>query len=265
MLGKFLSRIGRGSDSKERNLYEMLQGSRLSNEEKFNNILKFAIQILDDKTVSNSAEHPIFDLIRILGRGIQSDYMRYLLYYDCEGGEHGVPNLDWDTVGFDKRKNFIGDNEKLELISFYNMKKEVKCNKKINLSKDLILPWPWNRSRLVNTITKIGKGRKWGEWKQDHNNHYVEVWIPLGIAWVGGGNHSIAAGIVQGGELTPEYYYDISEMYNHIRCDGKNYLRTKTNWLVKDEILGPVANVEFAAIFEIGRLLVEKKISFVDQ
>ncbi|WP_051931356.1 DUF6710 family protein [Clostridium sp. KNHs214] len=262
MLGKVLWGRKKKSISNERSLNDMLQASHLSNEEKFNNILKFSRQILNNKSISRTKEHPIFDYIRILGRGIQSDFIRYLLYYDCEGGAHGVPRLDWDSIAFDGTTNFIAENE--ELIRFYNLKKEVYCNKKINLSKDLILPWPWNRARLVNTITKIGKGRAWGNWKQDDNNHYIEVWLPMGIAWVNGGNHSIAVGIIQGGELTPEYYYDISEMYKHIRCDGKNFIRTKTNWLIKDEIIAPVTNVEFAAIFEIGRLLVERGISFAD-
>lgn len=141
-----------------------------------------------------------------------------------------------------------------ELIEFRQLKKEVSCNKKINLSKDLIWPWPWNRSRLINTITNIGNRRAWGQWQQD-NNHFVEVWLLLGVAWVHGGNHSIAVGIVQGGELTPEYYYDISDFYKYIKCDGKNFIRTNTNCLVKDKIIGPVINVDLAAIFEIGRLL----------
>lgn len=261
MLGKFLRMVKKKDVSNKKSLDEMLHASHLSNEDKFNNILKFAGKILNDN-YSSSKEHPIFDFLRILGRGIQSNYMKYLMYYDVEGGSHGVPNLCWNFLGFNEREMFIGDNN--ELIEFRQLKKEVSCNKKINLSKDLIWPWPWNRTRLINTITNIGKGRAWGQWQQD-NNHFVEVWLPLGIAWVHGGNHSIAVGIVQGGELTPKYYYDISDFYKHIKCDGKNFIRTNTNCLVKDKIIGPVINVDLAAIFEIGRLLVDKGISFSDK
>ena len=261
MLGKLFNGRKLKSEANKRSFDNVLQASHLSNEEKFNNILGFANEILIDEHAYYGREHPIYNLIYILGRGIQSDYMKYLLYYDLEVESHGVPRLDWNYVGFDMNANFIGDNDKI--ISFHDLKKEVICIKKINLSRDLILPWPWKGSRLVSTISNIGKRRSWGEWKQDYLNHYVEVWIPIGIAWVNGGNHSIAIGIIQGGELQPTNYYNISEMYKHIRCDGKNFIRTKTNWLIKDEILGPVTNVEFAAIFEIGRLLVEKKISFI--
>ena len=226
MLGELLRRRRKENGSNKRSLDEMLHASHLSNEEKFNNILKFARQILDGE-YSNSKEHPIFDFIRLLGRGIQSDYIKYVLYYDCEGGSHGVPSLTWSSVGFDETAHFIGDND--EPIRFKELKKEVSSNKKVNLSKDLLLPWPWERTRFFNTITKIGKGRAWGQWQQDDGNHFVEVWLPLGIAWVNGGNHSIAVGIVQGGEITPEHYYDMSEVYKHIKCDGKNFIRTKTN------------------------------------
>lgn len=251
----------KGKNKKNNYIYELLHASHMPNEEKFNNILKFAKEMLENKSLNND-EHSIFDLIRILGRGIQSDYMRYVLYYDCEGGHHGVPQLEWSSVGFNHTTKFLGDND--ELISFYNLKREVSYNKKLDLSRDLILPWPWNRTRLFNTITGIGKGREWGDWVQDYKNHYVELWLPIGIAWVGGGNHSITIGIIQGGEIKPEYCYDISEMYKHIICDGRYYRRTKTNWLIKDEIIGPVTNVEIAAIFEIGRLLVQNGISFSD-
>jgi len=263
MLDKLLRYIRKkeGNVPIKTTLDDMLQASHLSNEKKFNNILKFANRILNDKSVSNSKEHPIFDFIRVLGRGLQSNYMKYLMYYDCEDDSHNIPDLYWNSIGFDIKENFVGDNG--EIIKFYDLKKEVKCSQKLNLSTDLILPWPWKKSRLVNTITKIGEGRVWGEWKQDYANHYVEVWLPMGIAWVNGGNHSIAVGIIQGGQLIPDHYYEISEVYKHVKCDGKNFIRTRTSFIIDNQILAPVTNIEFAAIFEIGRLLVEKGISFV--
>lgn len=263
MLGNLIRKKSKVMDSKtsKRNLNDMLQASHMSNEEKFNNIIKFASEIINNAKINKYDEHPIFDFIRILGRGMQSDYMKYIFYYDCEGGEHNVPMLECSSVGFNIRESLIGDNG--EFIKFNDLINEVKSKKKLNLSKDLILPWPWNRERMCNAITKIGKGRKWRQWKQDYGNHYVEVWLPIGIAWVSGGNHSITTGIIQGGELEPEYY-DISKVYKYIKCDGKNFIRTKTNSIINNEIICPVTNVDFAAIFEIGRMLVERGISFID-
>lgn len=264
MLGKLFRNKNAIPDTNQgkANINDMLQASKLSNEEKFDNILNFANEILDRNKVVKGSEHPIFDFIRILGRGLQSDYMKYVLYYDCEGGNHNVPNLGWSTIGFNMRSNFIDGSS--DIINFYDIKKEVKNDKELNLSKDLILPWPWNRDRLIGVISNIGKDRSWGIWEQDYKNHYVEVWLPIGIAWVNGGNHSITMGIIQGGQLKPENYYDISGIYEYVRCDGKNFIRIKTNSIISEEILCPVKNVDLAAIFEIGRLLVQRGISFIN-
>jgi sulfite reductase beta subunit-like hemoprotein len=80
----------------------------------------------------------------------------------------------------------------------------------------------------------------------------------MGIGWVHGGNHSIATGIVQGeGEITPDSVYDISEVYQYVYTDGEYYITKEDNGVISD-----VPNVEFAAIFEIGRLMNERSICF---
>lgn len=107
-----------------------------------------------------------------------------------------------------------------------SMKISLKTEKVISLNRDLVLPWSWKKPRSVTCIAEIGKGRRSGEWRQDHNNHYVNLWLPMGIAWVGSGNHSISAGIIQGeGHITPENVYDISNVYEYVYCDGVNYYR----------------------------------------
>lgn len=232
---------------------------QLTNEEKFNNIICFAKEILSSVINNNSTkQHPIFDLIRILGRGLQSEYMKYLVYYgDKDTGR--VPNLDWNSIGFPDDKFIHIDNNNNKYLKVRDIIKVVKAKKKINLSRDLVLPWPWKRERLLSCMLNIGEGRKWGSWNQDFNNHDVVVWLPIGLAWVWGGNHSITIGIIQGGEVVPKYYQDMSELYNYVRSDGKNFIRIEDN-----EILSTVKSVEFAAIFEIGRLLKEQNISFID-
>jgi hypothetical protein len=61
--------------------------------------------------------------------------------------------------------------------------------------------------------------------------------------WVGGGNHSLTAGIVQHtGCVTPRAVLDISPVFAHVRAgDGRR--------------IAPVASLELAAIFEIGGLM----------
>ncbi len=139
-------------------------------------------------------EHPIFDIVRILGRSLQSEYMEYLIYTKDEENNL-VPNLDWSSLGFDPYVRLLNNYD--ENITLDNIIKEVKSSKKIILNKDLILPWPWRKSRFIRSLFNIGEGRKSGIWKQDYNNHFVQVWLPMGIAWVVNGNHSICMGIIQ--------------------------------------------------------------------
>lgn len=226
-----------------------------SGKEKFEYILSFAEEIINTPIDIGVKEHPILDFIRIIGRRLQSDYMSYLLYSGKDTNE--LRDLEPREVLFSMYNSILDENNNyIEIDKLI----EIQYNKrKINLSKDLILPWPWHRKRIKDAILNIGKGRPFGEWKQDYGNHWVNVWLPMGIAWVGGGNHSIAVGIVQGGELEPEYYSDISKLYKYIRCDGEKFVEINTG-----NILAKVHSPEFAAIYEIGRMMVDKGISFIN-
>ncbi len=227
----------------------------LSDKEKFENIINFAKEIIDKHNNENSHEHPILDFIRILGRRIQSDYMGYLLYSGKRENESS--HLEAREVMFSPYKSIKDENN--DYIEISDLIEKKQSDKKINLSKDLVLPWPWRRERIRDCLLSIGEGRKSGIWKQDYDNHYVDVWLPIGIAWVYGGNHSITVGIVQGGELEPNYYSDISKVYKYIKCDGESFIDINSG-----RSLCKVKSPEFAAIFEIGRMMVDNNISFID-
>jgi hypothetical protein len=222
--------------------------------EDFDNILQFADQVIEsanenllyDKVLDYS-EHPIKDVMRILGRNVQSKYMSNLLMK----ADNRLEDIDTHLVFFSEF-DVINSNGK----TFKDVMIEKDNNIKINLCKDIIFPWPWSRERFVDCIASIGKGRFNGEWQQDNSNHYVVLWLPIGIAWVHGGNHSISTGIIQGvGSLVPKEVYDISEVYKYVYCDGLHY-RRKEN----DSIICAVKNVEIAGIFEIGRKMIEYNI-----
>ena len=127
----------------------------------------------------------------------------------------------------------------------------------VNLIQDLVLPWPWNISRYVESISSIGESRPWGKWREDTSNHRVDVLLPMGICFVGGGNHSIASGIIHGeGTLIAKNVYDFSEVYKYVYTDGLQYKRMED-----DSVISDVANVEFAAMFETGRMMLARGIS----
>lgn len=208
------------------------------------NILDFSKSIIDKK-VGVYNDHPILDVIRALGKSMQIESICHMLKNST--GEKG-PRVDYGYLLFPKK----GHSQ------FYDFKKKVPNTKNMNVGKDVILPWPWEKQRLINCFSSIGKGRPWGEWHYDESNHFVELWLPIGIGWVSGGNHSIATGIIQGeGYIKPEETYDISKIYEYVFSDGVYYREKKTN-----TIINTVNDVRFAAIFEIGRLMVERGISY---
>jgi hypothetical protein len=127
----------------------------------------------------------------------------------------------------------------------------------VHLSRDLVLPWPWEPNRLVKSLTSIGLGRDWGPWKLDEQNHQVSVWLPWGLAFVGGGNHSITAGILGGvGKIKPTEVQDMSGIFRLVKCDGRHY--TSIDGFT---IIAEATNPHIAAIFEIGRLMRKHKVS----
>lgn len=225
----------------------------------FNNIMNFALSVIEthEKKSTQSVnrklvaeKHPILDIINLLGRKLQTDYLVNLLFNKDESPLDGI---EYSTVLFETKNPITLDGKYFEEII-----KELTINKNISLGKDLILPWPWKRNRLISSICNIGKGRASEEWKQDQKNHFVELWLTLGIAWVNGGNHSIATGVIQcQGLIKPEYVYDISPIYKYIYTDGINYIRKQDG-----KVISPVNNVEFAAIFEIGRVMSANSITF---
>jgi hypothetical protein len=223
----------------------------------FNNIMSFANKVMEASNRSNykeyfsrGNEHPILDLVRLIGRNLQTKYVTNLIYYEDESE---LNSLYPEEIFFDLKEIICPPN-----LSFYDLVSSVENKKDVHLNKDLVLPWPWKRERLINTISRIGKHRTWGEWKEDKLNHYIELWMPMGIAWVKGGNHSIATGIVQGvGKVLPKSTFDISGLYEYVYTDGEYYYRKNS-----DSIICKVKNIEFAALFEIGRIMKDNNISF---
>lgn len=118
------------------------------------------------------------------------------------------------------------------------------------LKNNLLLPWPWNEDRLSNCLTSINC------WDEDSTNHQVLVWQPMGICWVKGGNHSIATGVLKGiGKIQETTITDTKKLFDNIYTDGLYYYSSNEN-----KKICKVENVEFAAIFEIGRLMLAEGI-----
>jgi hypothetical protein len=224
-------------------LFSLLVTKSSTRKQRLEKILSIAENIAD----KNPAALP--DFVRLLGRKLQSDYMcRAVSWLD----ENKVPDLEPSLVWFSELVplNDAGQN-------LYELRNKTQSARTLKLASDIILPWPWNISRVANCISHIGLGRGAGEWKQDSSNHRVEYWLPFGIGWVHGGNHSIMSGIVQGqGVITTENVYDLSALFSHVRFNGEAFVRVSDNTVIQ-----VAREFEFAAIFEVGRLMHEKGIS----
>lgn len=125
-----------------------------------------------------------------------------------------------------------------------------KVPERVHLGRDAVMPTPWRREDFANALANIGAGRSMGEWEED-GNHTIWLWLPWRIAFVTGGNHSIAAGILGSeGCVTATDVYDMRVLLDRVECDGRHYVERATG-----RRLERVSSYRRAAVFEIGRLL----------
>lgn len=126
----------------------------------------------------------------------------------------------------------------------------------ISLTYDLVIPQPWENNRILRSLASLGDNKSWGKWEQTDNLH-AEIWHPWPIAWVSNGNHStLAALITHGGNFKANVGYekDASGILKSVKTDGLKWERVDNG-----KTVGSVNFIEMAAIFEIGRRLLDIK------
>ena len=207
------------------------------NKQRLKKILSIAADIAKENPCA------LRDFVVLLGRKLQSDYM-------CRAvsllNEHSIDGLRPEHVWFNEfiPLNSLGQN-------LYQLKKNANTTRTLNLASDMVLPCTWNIKSVVSCISGIGSEKRCGQWEQDDINHRIEYWLPFGIAWVHGGNHSIMAGIIQGeGVITTEDVYDLSLLFPHVKFDGNAFIRESDNTVINKS-----TEFEFSAIYEVGRLM----------
>ncbi|WP_131932044.1 DUF6710 family protein [Burkholderia sp. SRS-25] len=199
----------------------------------FENIMEMA------REIAQRNPGALHDLINLLLRPYQAEALVGVV----ENASHQAP------PSIVSSSFFFGDRRITPLSYGLGVKLEPDAFR-VNLAKDTILPWPWNRQRIAGALAHIGPGKSMGKWRQDPN-HQVMLWLPWGISFVGGGNHSITAGIISGdGEITPGEVRDMSELLDLVECDGRYYRETSSR-----KTIAAVEDERIAAVFEIGRLM----------
>lgn len=223
-------------------LRKQVSGGRSAQRKEFDNILEIA------RITAKRDPKALPSLLRLIGRTTQSRVITNVLRHE----DSVVLSCEPESMMFSDLVPLTRDGRRLD-----DLKQRVRSPRPLRLGVDLLLPWPWNAGRIINCLSNLRPGGQWGKWRQD-KNHCIELWLPLGIGWVHGGNHSLTVGILQGkGRVRPEVTYDISEVYKHVACDGVAYKRKHDG-----SVIGPVPDLEMAAVFEIGRLMHKHRVMF---
>ncbi len=229
-LARILKLAGRGINGNR----ELTRPVVSANAEIFSNLTEIARQV--EKTNRDA----LFSLIKLVLRPLQAEQMLSV----AEREQHAALDLV-DLYHFFSNDAFFSVFERADCICSEGH------GETVDLSKDIVLPTPWERDRFVASLTSIGVNQPWGPWTQDYN-HKVDLILPWRLALVHGGNHSITAGILSHqGVLKVSSIIDLTPLLARVRCDGDYYIDCHSNKRV-----GRVKNGRVAAVFEIGRLLI---------
>jgi len=100
------------------------------------------------------------------------------------------------------------------------------------------------------------------KWEQKETIHGISVYLPIGVSITYNGNHSIASGMLKrdGGKIRindMSNVFDISPLIDYMYFDGVNYNRKKD-----ETTLFEAGSFEFGCIFELGRIIMDRRISF---
>lgn len=187
-------------------------------------------------------------LIRMLGKRRQGEILEAIFVYDGGSLPPLPPFMEWFNQWRQEAPSYIaltpdGRTSK-------DLRRIIRRPRRVSFKTDLVLPAPCNMSlmlqRIENQEPNFSKG-----WSK----RMVLVSEPLGMVLVDYSDAESLIGIIdQEGEVEVDSFHDYSELYQYVHCDGENFIRT---W--DGHVIAPVFDVEFAAIFEIGRILLKYK------
>lgn len=209
----------------------------------FQSIISLAVEILNSPYPNR-----IYDLIYTLGKPKQ--FQRIL---DCMNGQKE------DNHDADEEQLFIQGHPS-EHNYHFNKPDNIKFGERfyydLDPSKYLVFTYPWNQVRLTNAFLDVGEivGNKWAH---DPANHQMTLIYPLNIGLIFNGNHSAAMNIISNeSSFKVTQILDLSSVYTEIYSDGLNFI-----YRLDDSIIGKATSVEMAAVFEIGRLIIEHSLT----
>lgn len=197
------------------------------------------------RDVADKNPAALVDVMRLLLRPLQTELLVSASEREMHGARASI-----------EPSSFFAPNAPLAFSSYWNFPQLPPEQFRVDLARDPVLPCPWHRTRYVDAVAHIGDGKDNGPWTQDAN-HRIVLWLPWGIPFVTGGNHSIAAGILSGqGGVVPSEVWDLSEWLDTIETDGGSFIDRATQ-----QRICKVIDPSRAAIFEVGRLMLKHGIN----
>lgn len=118
-----------------------------------------------------------------------------------------------------------------------------------------ILLDPWDENRILNNLIEIDE---FDGVKHSRNiqNHYLH---PMGIVVCNGGNHSQLSGRYKNkGTTTIRQIKDFTLLYEKVKFDGDNYIKTDDNTVIKMDYNKHILFYS-GVIFELGRYLIKDR------
>lgn len=172
---------------------------------------------------------------------------KYIMSVLKEENHFSLGNLRIDQL-------FIDFYTKYRNFNFYKEVVFSSCNIILDLAKDSVLSFPWNKSRLLSLFEYFIN--KDSIWKEDSVNHNVIFVKPFNIFFVDGGNHSIATGrYFRKGIVHCNQMIDYSFIIKNFDFDGK-FFRDFQNHKINKPFIE-----ELGILFLIGKVIVERNIA----
>jgi hypothetical protein len=192
-------------------------------------------------TTGPNAISSLVAIARLVGR----EYAYYNLLHQLGSGEVQIESLrQWEDLKWR-----------------YGIPQGDSGGERVWLAWDAVIAVPWSMDRIIRTLTELSRGPV-GEaeaWSFDPGNHQVVLWLPMRLAQVWKGNHSITAGILcNAGSVPATAIFDLAPLFEILELKGTWERGDSSGVAWRDRGSDQISQVfdwRLGALFEIGRLL----------
>ncbi|MBE5990760.1 MAG: hypothetical protein E7247_00005 [Paenibacillaceae bacterium] len=214
---------------------------RVKGEKQLENILSQAENIIQSSPVKTGRDHPIFSFVSAVTRNI--------FYKDIFQFNATLKN----TADYSSYNQDLGWLENTFPDEYTILDPII-----INLAQDAVWSFPWEATRFTNCLAQIGSNVS-RPFIFQPNNHFSQLFLPLGLTIINNGNHSTACGIIKGeGSIEVKEIIDNSQNCNDFYFDGTYICKNNDNSKVYK-----VKQFECGVLFELSRLIQSHDIDFL--